>query len=166
MKKIIALSVLSFVLLSAFTVPATALKTSRTAVTGGDSLIYLGDKISKAGAVSAMRLPVMMQGKDSLKVKIMGKIESVCQKKGCWLKMSTGNNQEMMVRFKDYAFFAPKDASGKMIYMEGVAYSETISVEQLKHYAKDAGKSQKEIDAITKPESSLSFLASGVIIQK
>ena len=35
----------------------------------------------------------------------------------------------------------------------------------LKHYAEDAGKSQKEIDKITKPEYKISFIADGVIIK-
>jgi hypothetical protein len=36
----------------------------------------------------------------------------------------------------------------------------------LKHYAKDAGKSQAAIDSIIKPETTYSFLADGVLIKK
>ena len=39
------------------------------------------------------------------------------------------------------------------------------SVEELKHYAEDAGETQEVIDAITEPEISLAFEAKGVIIK-
>jgi hypothetical protein len=42
---------------------------------------------------------------------------------------------------------------------------ETLSVEQLRHYAEDAGKSQEEINKIKDPQVSLTFLADGVYIE-
>ena len=99
--------------------------------TTGDSVKYYGDKFATEGAISSLRLSVMMQGKDSLKVKLIGKIDAVCQAKGCWLKMAAGDGKMMTVRFKDYAFFAPKNASGKTAIIDGYAYTETVSVEML-----------------------------------
>lgn len=55
----------------------------------------------------------------------------------------------MKVKFKDYAFFMPKDCAGKKAVVDGYAYTQTTSVEELKHLAGDAGKPQAEIDAIT-----------------
>ena len=69
------------------------------------TLQYFGEKITEEGAVAANLLPTQMQGKDSLKIKLKGSIEEVCQKKGCWMNLNIGNNQSMKVRFKDYAFF-------------------------------------------------------------
>ena len=74
------------------------------------------------------------------------------------------NGSSMKVRFKDYEFFVPKNADGKVCVIEGRAKMETIDVATLKHYAEDAGKSEKEIAAITEPEKGFSFLANGVII--
>jgi hypothetical protein len=48
--------------------------------------------------------------------------------------------------------------------MNGIAYREVVSVEMLRHYAEDAGKSKEEIMKITEPETKLSFEADGVII--
>ena len=42
---------------------------------------------------------------------------------------------------------------------------EKLSVDLLRHYAEDAGKSKDEIEKITKPEVSLTFLADGVFIE-
>jgi hypothetical protein len=129
-------------------------------------LAVFGDEsITADGAVAVNELPAMIEGKDSLEVKLSGTINECCQTKGCWMTMDMGNGEEMMVRFKDYGFFVPKDAGGKECIIEGVAKVEEISVEELRHYAEDAGKTEEEIAAITEPERKMSFTASGVIIQ-
>ena len=130
------------------------------------TLQYFGDSITQEGAIAADQLAAQMQGKDSMKVKLTGKIEEVCQKKGCWMTMNIGNDKTMQVKFKDYAFFVPKDASGKTVFIEGVAFTDTTSVQELQHYAEDGGKSKEEIAKITEPEISVSFEAHGVIIKK
>ncbi len=126
---------------------------------------YFGDTISEAGAIAADQLTTQMQGKDSLKVKLTATIADVCQKKGCWMNLNIGKDQTMKVSFKDYAFFVPKDAAGKTTVIEGVAFTDTTSVADLKHYAEDAGKSKEEIEKITQPEINIGFEAHGVIIK-
>jgi hypothetical protein len=123
-----------------------------------------GDKIKAKGAIEGTEFLKQIEGKDSLDVKIVAPIQSVCQKKGCWMNIDLGNNRSMMVRFKDYAFFVPKDASGRKTVVEGRAFREVLSVETLRHYAEDAGKSKEEIEAIVAPETRLSFEANGVLI--
>jgi Domain of unknown function (DUF4920) len=48
------------------------------------------------------------------------------------------------------------------VYILGKATKKTTSVEELKHYAEDAGKTKAEIDAITAPKTELSVDATGV----
>ena len=60
----------------------------------------------------------------------------------------------------------PKDAGGKKAVFEGEAKMETVVVATLKYYAEDAGKSKEEIEAITEPETKLTFVASGVEIEE
>ena len=131
-----------------------------------DLLQFFGDSITEAGAIPANQLIAALKGKDSLQVKITGVIDEVCQKKGCWMNVVLGDGQSMKIRFKDYGFFVPKDAMGKTAIFEGYAYNDTIPVNELKHYAEDAGKSKEEIEKITQPEISISFEANGVIIKK
>ena len=127
--------------------------------------IYGNENMTPDGAVAVAELPSLIQDQDSIEVKLSGIINECCQTKGCWMTMDMGNGEEMMVRFKDYGFFVPKDAGGRDCIIEGVAKVEEISVAELQHYAQDAGKSEEEIAAITEPERKMSFLASGVIIQ-
>ncbi|MBL7889762.1 MAG: DUF4920 domain-containing protein [Bacteroidetes bacterium] len=140
---------------------------TKTEVSSVDtSLMYFGDSITMDGAVAADQLMTQLTGKDSIQVKLTGTIAEVCQKKGCWMNMNIGNDKSMKVRFKDYAFFMPKDAAGKTVFIEGWAYNDTIPVNELKHYAEDAGQTKEEIEKITEPEISISFEANGVIIKK
>lgn len=125
----------------------------------------VGKDFKVKNVVPAEELSDMVSANSSKEVTVKGKINSCCQKKGCWMNMDIGDGKEMKVTFKDYGFFVPKDCSGKTATMKGVASYETISVDVLKHYAEDAGKSQEEIDAITEPELQLVFEATGVKIE-
>jgi hypothetical protein len=102
-------------------------------------------------------------------VVVQGTVTGVCQAKGCWMTLvstKNSNTPEMFVKFKDYAFFMPKDLAGGKVIMKGKAYKEITSVADLKHYAEDEGKSAEEIAKITKPKEEFKFLASGVQILK
>ena len=126
---------------------------------------YFGAKIDEKGAVKPAEFLKSIEGKEQMDVKLEAKIVTVCKKKGCWMDLDLGNGTTMKVRFKDYEFFVPKDADGKMAIVDGFAKFEEKDVETLRHYALDAGKSEDEIAAITQPEESYSFEASGVIIK-
>ena len=124
-----------------------------------------GEPIDKKGAVSAKKLAQKMDKAESLNIKVKGTITEVCQAKGCWMTIDLGDDELMRVKFKDYGFFVPKDAAGKTAVIQGVAKNEIIGVDELRHLAKDAGKSEKEIIAIDKPKEELTFVAEGVIIK-
>ena len=82
------------------------------------------------------------------------------------MTVALNDDQTTMVRFKDYGFFVPMNAGDRNAVMEGKAFVRETSVEELKHYAKDAGKSEEEIAKITEPKRELAFEASGVLIEE
>ena len=132
------------------------------------SELYFGEKIDADGAIPFAQLTSKMGDSDSLQVKVVGTIEEVCQKKGCWITMVNQENpesEELFVKFKDYAFFMPLDAAGQEIIMDGYAFREVTSVDELRHYAEDAKEPQEVIDAITEHKVELKFMASGVILK-
>ena len=102
---------------------------------------------------------------DSVQLKVKGKIIDVCSKKGCWMTIELPNKQELMVRFKDYGFFVPLDSSGEAI-INGLAYINNTSVDELRHYAKDAGASINDIESIVEPKITYNFMADGVLLAK
>lgn len=125
-----------------------------------------GEKISANGAISYDDLLVKLEKDSKIKAKVKGKVLAVCQAKGCWMTIVSeiASKPSMFVKFKDYAFFMPKNISGKEVVMQGEAYYETTTVEELRHYAEDEGLSKEAISKITEPKKELKFLASGVVL--
>ena len=104
---------------------------------------------------------------DSVATAVRGTVVEVCQKKGCWMTLQPAGavaaaDEPYMVRFKDYGFFMPKTLSGSEVVVEGIARTSVTPVEELRHYAEDAGKSAAEIAAITEPRKEVSLEATGV----
>ncbi len=114
--------------------------------------------------VSADLLSTRME-KDKYVGKITGKVVEVCQEKGCWMKLQKSDGASLTVKFKDYKFFMPKDIVGKEVVLEGQAIVKDVSVEQLKYLAKDAGKSEGEIEKIKEPKREIQFIAAGVLVR-
>lgn len=128
--------------------------------------VSFGAEISADEALDAsamMALYADLKEGDTLAAKFQAPVNSVCKMKGCWMRLAVGD-QEAFVKFKDYGFFVPKYLSEVEVIVSGKAYVSKTSVEDLKHFAQDAGKTQEEIDAITEPELSLDFMADGVLV--
>lgn len=128
--------------------------------------IYGDSTVDAEHAIGADEALENMAGEDSIDVKISAIINECCQKKGCWMNVDAGDGRQIFVRFKDYAFFVPMNAAGRTAVMDGMLYTDTLSVEQRRHYAEDKGLSEEEIEAITEPEVTYSFMAKGVLISK
>jgi len=95
-----------------------------------------------------------------------GTVRGVCQTKGCWMQLvPDGEVQPVFVKFKDYSFFVPRNAAGRYAVIHGSPVVTEVSVEMLRHYASDAGKTETEILAITEPTRRLEFIADSVMIQ-
>jgi Domain of unknown function (DUF4920) len=127
---------------------------------------YFGDKIDNANALPATDIPKLLGEKTELTdIKVYGTVNGVCQSKGCWMTLTIADGKEMTIKFKDYAFFMPKDCSGSKATLYGKVTKTVTSVKELRHLAKDAGKSKAEIKKIKQPKEELRFEASGVILE-
>ena len=142
---------------------ATEAKTETTA--SSTKTEFFGEKITEDGAKPTDSLKSMMGSDTMLNCKLVGPIEAVCQKKGCWMELKNQDGSTIRVTFKDYGFFMPKDASGRTAIVDGFAKVEVTSVADLQEYAKDDGKSKAEIEAIQEPLKELVFEAKGVILK-
>jgi hypothetical protein len=123
-----------------------------------------GDSIKSDQVIELASLQKEMADQAKKDVKIKGIVKEVCQSKGCWMLMDLGDGKDIRITFKDYKIFMPKDLAGKEVVLDGFAYTDTTSIESLRHYAKDAGKSQAEIEAITSPKVQLAYEAKGVVV--
>ena len=102
---------------------------------------------------------------DTLNMKFSATVNEVCQAKGCWMLLDIGA-EEAMVKFKDYGFFMPKNIVNKEVIVNGKAFVSEISIDEQRHYAEDAGKSDDEIAKIIEVKKTLSLEADGVLLIK
>jgi Domain of unknown function (DUF4920) len=154
MKKILSLVM---VMVAGFTVMAQPPKVPAKKGTN------FGAKTTVEGAVAANELTNVLADKTSADVKVKGKVVEVCKSEGCWIRMETASGP-MLVKMKDHAFMVPLALNGKTIVADGTAELKETSVDMLKHYAEDAGKSKAEIDAITAPKKEIILQAKGILV--
>ncbi len=134
--------------------------TIKTAAPG----VTYGKTITKDKAITLAALNQQLSKDTVYQGKITGEVVEVCKKKGCFMKLSQANGDPIMVRFTDYAYFMPQNIVGKKVVVEGTAKVNETSVDRLRHYAADAGKSSKEIAKINKPKKDIQIMADGVLV--
>ncbi len=126
-----------------------------------------GEKITADNAISNTEMFKKFKGLkkgDTIQVKFTSKINKVCKKKGCWMRLDLGKGEESLVRFKDYGFFMPLNSDNRDVVVNGKAYLDVVTVAQLQHYAKDEGLSKEEIEKITEDEVTFAIESNGVLM--
>ncbi len=156
--------VLSVIVLAFFASCNTTPKTELHAVQNVKGTAVYGDSVKNNNVIEITALQTAMVGESKKDIKIKGLVKEVCKNKGCWMIMDLGNGNDIRVTFKDYEIFVPKDLTGKEVILDGFAYNDATSIETLRHYAKDGGKSEAEIAAITTPKDQLAYEAKGVVV--
>ena len=128
---------------------------------------YGPKKVDPKKAVSVTELVSQMENtKEKKEFTFEGEITQVCSKAGCWVSVKKADGSTFRVRFKDHFTIPMETAVGTKAYFHGTAYWDTISVEMLRHFAEDAGKSKEEIAKITEPKYEFAFTADGVTFGK
>lgn len=134
--------------------------------TNAPAVEYYGEVIDTSASTTVNATIDALKSQDSLMTKVTGFVTGVCQAKGCWMMISQNptDTTGLFVKFKDYGFFVPKDLAGSKVTIAGKAFKSTTSVDELRHYAEDEGKSADEIAKITMPAEELKFMANGVAL--
>ena len=123
-----------------------------------------GEKIEEGSIIENSKIQNLFLAKEKFNAKLKAKVTDVCQMKGCWMKLEIGEEKDIMVNFKDYSFFVPKNIIGKEVIVSGEAFKRNISVDELKHYARDRGENESAISLIVEPKEIYSLTAKGVIL--
>lgn len=165
MKKYILITML----LTVFVACKNDAKKENTTIEAAKEVTYtsFGEEIIADDAIAATSMAEhykTMKVGDSINSKMIAKVADVCQSKGCWMKLDLENGEQVMVKFKDYGFFMPKNIAGQEVIINGKAYVNEVPVDELRHYAEDAGKSAEEIAQITESKKTYSFEADGVLL--
>lgn len=122
-----------------------------------------GDTFKPDNVIEADKLESSLEGNNKKSVNVRGVVTQVCTAEGCWLKMKT-ETKDIMVKMKDHKFLVPLAINGKTIIVNGTAMKKITTVEQLKHYAEDAGKSKEQIEAIKEPKEEVVIQATGIVV--
>ncbi len=126
---------------------------------------FIGEKFDASAPITMADLNAKMKEGKPVTAVVTAPITGVCQVKGCWMTLKNEGGEDVRITFKDYAFFVPKDCSGKTAIINGTASMDTTSVAELKHYAEDDGQKKEEIEKITEPKIEMVFEASGVLLK-
>ena len=131
-----------------------------------DGIVRRGNKLSEKAPLTVAQLITQSDQLKGQTVMVKGKIESVCQKKGCWMVIKDGD-QSVRITSKGYKFFVPKTAPGQQAIVEGELAVKTLDVETAQHYEEERvmGKNEKP-KKITAPKKEASVAAIGLEIRK
>ncbi|MBK8099013.1 MAG: DUF4920 domain-containing protein [Planctomycetes bacterium] len=127
-----------------------------------------GAGVKDADAVAIDAILADPKKYDGQTLRFSGPIQSICQTKGCWMRVGADDQmggQNVFIKFKDYAFFMPLDGAGRTAVVEGTVAIKEIPVDQIKHYLEDAGK-KDEAAKVTQPQIQVTCMASGVALGK
>lgn len=87
-----------------------------------------GLKLSEATSIaSILATPAEYAGKS---VQVAGKVEAVCEMRGCWLQLATEAGEELKVKVEDGVIVFPMASKGKPAVAEGVVETAVVSREE------------------------------------
>lgn len=126
---------------------------------------FYGEEFAISNPLEVTKLNNQLGDTDSLDTQIEGFIEKTCSKMGCWLTLKLDNGESVRVT-TDHEFFVPVGGcEGLRAVVNGRAFKEETTVDELRHYAEDEGLSIEEIEKITQPEYAMVVLATGIMIE-
>ncbi|NCF39976.1 MAG: DUF4920 domain-containing protein [Planctomycetia bacterium] len=128
----------------------------------GDGWNAYGD----AQTVKRTSVPVAsLPEAEGYEIVLEGWVTEVCAVKGCWMRVQDDDGDVVLVRFKDYGFFVPRNARGRRTVIHGTPLVQTFSVAQRRHLLEDAKASAEEIARVDEPSTEVVFLADGAWVQ-
>jgi len=89
-------------------------------------------------------------------------IEEICKAEGCWIQVQLPNSNSIRVSFKNHFKIPTSTPLNTRVWFHGIPTIDTLSVEDLKHYAEDAGESKEFIEGIKTEEIEYGFEADGI----
>jgi len=135
----------------------TAAKAVTAGATTRPSYTAFGDpaKLTDADNIDAGRVLADVPAFEGKTVRMTGTVKSVCAKKGCWLKMTSGDAPlSVFVKFTcpTKGRLIPADAVGRPAIVEGKVKVKQISEADARHIAEEEGLSKAQIEAIRGPQ--------------
>ncbi|MFO0830022.1 MAG: DUF4920 domain-containing protein [Phycisphaerales bacterium] len=152
--------IVSSILLAA-SVAGCAPKTAQeTALKDGWPRFGTGDDPTTVRLVAVAEVPVTSE-----RIAVTGVAARTSQRNGEWIVLRDDAGDEIVVRFRDYRFFAPRNATGRHVLACGTASRETLSVEDRRRMVIDGGGTISDAQVITEPKDVVLLIADTIWIQ-
>jgi hypothetical protein len=102
---------------------------------------FYGEKFEVSNPVDVEQVVQLLDGKDKVQVQVRGKIEDVCEMRGCWMHFK---GSEIYINVVDEAFKIPTNLIGKTVVVNG----EVFSIEAQRAQAIAEGEDPDDLDWI------------------
>lgn len=106
-----------------------------------DGVVRRGEKLSEAKGLSVNDAVAQAKGLDGTSVKIMGTVDQVCAKKGCWFVLRADDEAHkgdtIRITSKGYRFFMPRSSVGQRAIVEGDLKVTTLTQAEAQHLEDD-----------------------------
>lgn len=98
-------------------------------------------------------------------VRVSGTVSQVCERKGCWLKMTDGG-EELFVKFTCpvEGRLIPAEAIGKTAIVEGQLAIKEVSEGDARHLAEEGGKTPEQVARIVGPQKQITLKSPGALV--
>ncbi|NRA71581.1 MAG: DUF4920 domain-containing protein [Gammaproteobacteria bacterium] len=115
-----------------------------TGSVSAQSTITLGDKVDHSLLTPLKEVLEQPQKYVKQSITVVGKVTTVCQKRGCWADITADNGKELRLKVRDGDIVIPMSARGRTAYATGMLVALSLSKDQatlyLEHMAQDAGQ--------------------------
>ncbi|MYK45279.1 MAG: DUF4920 domain-containing protein [Gammaproteobacteria bacterium] len=125
-----------------------------------DDTVRRGAELGNSPTVDLKRVLAAPEVHLGRAVIVEGKVDKVCQTKGCWLELIPADESRgVRVTFEDYGFFVPKDSKGWMARLEGRFVREQLSKREVDHLLGEGATLARQPDGTA---AQVSFVARAV----
>lgn len=125
---------------------------------------YDGAEITENDIITVSQAVEQIEELIDQPVVVQGVIKHVCQSRGCWMIVEE-EGKTVRVRFADYGFFVPWESAGKVVRMQGTLNIQTVSEEQARHWAEEAGDPEEKPEDIHGDQEVIQLIATGAAIK-
>lgn len=98
-------------------------------------------------------------------VRVEGSVRDVCQKMGCWMVISEGD-ESMRITTKDHKFFVAKDGAGSKCHIEGEVISRELDPERTAHFESESSKDAPIPEKEAKDNKTYEIVATSIRFMK
>lgn len=139
----------------------------KTAATVKDGWAHFGEPFAQSESKDCAALIADPDPMVDQTVRVTGRIDNVCQKKGCWMVIADDSGEYLRVTMKDHAFGVPTDTQtgeGTLADIEGTLIKKVLDEKTLEHLKSEAKGDPADLEKQFAPKYEI--VATGVSVKQ